>query len=71
MAARATEDVPVTAVMIIFNTGPHAFYATADSGIASITDVKGKTIATSPTCRIAGSTGAAGSRGHPVPPRHP
>lgn len=48
MAARATEDVPVTAVMNIFNTGPHAFYTTADSGIASITDVKGKTIATSP-----------------------
>ena len=48
MAARATEDVPVTAVMNIFNTGPHAFYTTADSGIASITDVKGKTVATSP-----------------------
>lgn len=48
MAARATENVPVTAVMNIFNTGPHAFYTTADTGIASITDVKGKKIATSP-----------------------
>ncbi len=48
MAAKATEDVPVTAVMSIFNTGPHAFYTTADTGIASITDVKGKSIATSP-----------------------
>jgi NitT/TauT family transport system substrate-binding protein len=48
MAAKATEGVPVTAVMNIFNMGPHAFYTTADSGITSITDVKGKTIATSP-----------------------
>ncbi|WP_238365861.1 ABC transporter substrate-binding protein [Mesobacterium pallidum] len=48
MAARATESVPVTAVMNIFNTGPHAFYTTADTGITSITDVKGKNIATSP-----------------------
>lgn len=48
MAARATENVPVTAVMNIFNTGPHAFYTTADKGITSITDVKGKKIATSP-----------------------
>lgn len=48
MAAKATEDVPVTAVMSIFNTGPHAFYTTADKGIATLTDVKGKKIATSP-----------------------
>lgn len=48
MAARATEGVPATAVMSIFNMGPHAFYTTADTGIASIKDVKGKKIATSP-----------------------
>lgn len=48
MAAKATENVPVTAVMSIFNTGPHAFYTTKDKGIASIADVKGKKIATSP-----------------------
>lgn len=48
MAARANEGVPVTAIMNIFNTGPHAFYTTKDKGIASITDVKGKAIATSP-----------------------
>lgn len=48
MAARATEGVPVTAVMSIFNMGPHAFYTTADTGIKSIKDVKGKKIATSP-----------------------
>lgn len=48
MAAIASEDVPVTAVMSLFNMGPHAFYTTADKGITSIADVKGKTIATSP-----------------------
>lgn len=48
MAARASESVPVTAVFNVFNTGPHAFYTTKDKGIATITDVKGKNIATSP-----------------------
>ena len=48
MAAKATEGVPVTAVMSVFNTGPHAFYTTSDTGIAALTDVKGKKIATSP-----------------------
>lgn len=48
MAAKATESVPVTAVMSLFNTGPHAFYTTADTGIAALTDVEGKKIATSP-----------------------
>lgn len=48
MAARATESVPVTAVMNIFNTGPHAFYTTTESGITTLADVKGKAIATSP-----------------------
>lgn len=48
MAARATENVPVTAVMNVFNTGPHAFYTTSDSGITTLADVKGKSVATSP-----------------------
>ncbi len=48
MAAKANEDVPVTAVMSLFNKGPHAFYTLKDSGIASLADVKGKKIATSP-----------------------
>jgi len=34
--------------MSIFNKGPHAVYTTADSGITRITDVKGKSVATSP-----------------------
>jgi len=48
MAAVATEDVPVTAVMSIFNMGPHAFYTTTESGITTLADVEGKSIATSP-----------------------
>ncbi|MEM7258335.1 MAG: ABC transporter substrate-binding protein, partial [Pseudomonadota bacterium] len=48
MAAKATENVPVTGVMSLFNSGPHAFYTTTDKGIAELTDVAGKKIATSP-----------------------
>jgi len=48
MSAKAGEDVPVTAVMSLFNKGPHAFYALADSGFQKIEDVKGKKVATSP-----------------------
>lgn len=48
LEARATEKVPVTAVMSLFNQGPHAFYALAGSGIDTIADVKGKGVATSP-----------------------
>jgi NitT/TauT family transport system substrate-binding protein len=48
MAARANEDVPVTAVMNVFNTGPHAFYTTTESGITTLADVRGRSIATSP-----------------------
>lgn len=48
MAAVVAEDVPVTAVMSYFNVGPHAFYTLADSGIESVEDVRGMTVATSP-----------------------
>lgn len=48
MAAKVNEDVPVTAVMSLFNKGPHAFYTLKGNGIASLGDVKGKKIATSP-----------------------
>lgn len=48
MAAAASEDVPATAVMSIFNTGPHAFYTLAGNGIETFTDIEGKSIATSP-----------------------
>lgn len=48
MAARANENVKVTAVLSIFNKGPHAFYVVKGGKIASVKDVKGKTIATSP-----------------------
>ncbi|KFI26736.1 hypothetical protein CDV50_01250 [Haematobacter massiliensis] len=48
MAARAQEKVGVTAVLSIFNKGPHAFYAVKGTGFDNVADVKGKTIATSP-----------------------
>ncbi len=48
MAAAATEEVPATAIMSIFNTGPHAFYSLAGNGIETFTDIKGKSVATSP-----------------------
>jgi NitT/TauT family transport system substrate-binding protein len=48
MAAKAHENVGVTAVMSIFNKGPHAFYTVKGAGFDKVADVKGKTIATSP-----------------------
>lgn len=47
MAAKANENAPVTAVMSLFNKGPHAFYTTKGT-LKTIEDVKGKTVATSP-----------------------
>lgn len=34
--------------MSIFNMGPHAFYTTTESGIATLADIEGKSVATSP-----------------------
>ena len=48
MAARANENVPVSAVMSVFNKGPHAFYTLEGSGIESVADIAGKSVATSP-----------------------
>ncbi len=48
MAARATEKVPVSAVMSLFNKGPHAFYTLKGKGIESVADIDGKSVATSP-----------------------
>lgn len=48
MAAKVTEDVPITAIMSIFNKGPHAFFVLKDSGIEDIQGIKGKEVATSP-----------------------
>lgn len=48
MAAKVTDNVPITAIMSIFNQGPHAFFALKGAGIAAIEDVKGKNVATSP-----------------------
>lgn len=48
MAARATEDLPVTAIMSYFSQGPHAFFTLKGNGIESFGDVKGKSLVTSP-----------------------
>lgn len=48
MAAKVTDNVPITAIMSIFNKGPHAFFAIKGAGISKIEDVKGKKVATSP-----------------------
>ncbi|MCV2403168.1 ABC transporter substrate-binding protein [Marinomonas sp. C2222] len=48
MAAKAQDDVPVTAVLPYFTQAPHAFFTVKGSGISSIKDLKGKKVATSP-----------------------
>ncbi len=48
MAAKVQENVGITAIMSIFNKGPHAFFAIKGAGISKIEDVKGKKVATSP-----------------------
>ncbi|MEZ5812778.1 MAG: ABC transporter substrate-binding protein [Rhizobiaceae bacterium] len=48
MAARATENIAVTAVMSVFNKGPHAFFTIEGNGISKFADVGGRSIATSP-----------------------
>lgn len=48
MAARATENIEVTAVMSVFNKGPHAFFTIEGNGISKFADVGGHSIATSP-----------------------
>ena len=48
MAAKAKEGVKVTAILSVFNKGPHAFYVLKDGPIKAVADVKGKSIATSP-----------------------
>lgn len=48
MAAKAQDDVPVSAVYAFFTQAPHAFFTLADSDIESIKDIPGKKVATSP-----------------------
>ncbi|WOD11385.1 ABC transporter substrate-binding protein [Pseudomonas sp. NyZ704] len=48
MAARAQEEVPVSAIYMIFNQAPHAFFMLSSSDIESISDIQGKKVATSP-----------------------
>ncbi|MDV2985186.1 UNVERIFIED_CONTAM: ABC transporter substrate-binding protein [Methylobacteriaceae bacterium AG10] len=46
LQAKAQGGVPVTAVMAIYTKQPDAIFTTADSGIASLKDLSGKTVAT-------------------------
>lgn len=46
LQAKAEGDVPVKAVMSIYTMQPDAIFTTADSGIGSLKDLEGKTIAT-------------------------
>ena len=48
MAARAQDDVPVSAIYTIFNQAPHAFFVLTSSDVETITDIQGKRVATSP-----------------------
>ncbi|KAA1170829.1 ABC transporter substrate-binding protein [Marinobacter salinexigens] len=49
MAAKAQDDsLPVKAVYSIFNQAPHAFFTLKKNGIAELTDIDGKKVATSP-----------------------
>lgn len=48
LAAKAQDDVPVSAVYALFTQAPHAFFTLADSDIESIKDIQGKRVATSP-----------------------
>src|SRR6202453_1678304 len=46
LQARAQTPVPVKAVMSIYTLQPDAIFTTEDSGISSLKDVSGKTVAT-------------------------
>ncbi|MAD45457.1 MAG: hypothetical protein CMI02_07685 [Oceanospirillaceae bacterium] len=48
LAARAQDDVPVSAVLAYFSQAPHAFFTVKGNGVETIKDVKGKKVATSP-----------------------
>ncbi|WP_239024057.1 ABC transporter substrate-binding protein [Paraglaciecola marina] len=47
LAAKAQEPLAVSAIMSVFSKAPHAFFSLKGSGIESVTDVKGKRVATS------------------------
>ncbi|WP_165856394.1 ABC transporter substrate-binding protein [Marinobacter sp. JSM 1782161] len=49
LVARAQDDnIPVKGIYSVFSEAPHAFFSVEGSGIESVKDVAGKTVATSP-----------------------
>lgn len=48
LLAKAQHNVPVTAIYSMFTKPPHAFLTTKDKGIATVSDLKRKKVATSP-----------------------
>jgi NitT/TauT family transport system substrate-binding protein len=48
LVAKASDDVPVSAVYSIFSQAPHAFFVVDNGEINSISEIKGKRVATSP-----------------------
>ena len=46
LQAKATDNVPVKAVMSIYTMQPDAIFTTKESGINSLKDLQGKTVAT-------------------------
>lgn len=48
LAAKANENIAVTAVMSVFNNGPHAFFTLEGGPVAKVADLAGKSVATSP-----------------------
>lgn len=48
LSAKASSQVPVTAIYSMYTKPPHAFLSVSDKQVSSVRDLKGKTIATSP-----------------------
>ncbi|MGQ7272856.1 ABC transporter substrate-binding protein [Marinobacter sp. V034] len=48
LQARANDNIPVKGIYSVFSEAPHAFYTLKGSGVDSVKDIAGKTVATSP-----------------------
>ena len=48
LVAKSSQKVPVKAIYSVFSKAPYAFYSLEDANIKSVSDIVGKTVATSP-----------------------